>query len=623
MKLRINFPCVYDNQPWILKKFISSEKVIIEHQNEKYIKTVHPEQIVQEIESGLQNRQLEQISDQEWEEAQRRFSILRLLDTSLDSVQEKSVEVIIAEVAEANNISSRTLYRWKKLYDSSGLISSLAPLKSSGGRGKGRVDLSIERLMREVIHDFHFQSLNPKVSKSYRELKKRCKKLNVASPSQNTFRSRINLLTRQESLEKRKGKAETKQLTQPIPGSYPQVQSPLEVIQIDHTLLDIIVVNENRKPIGRPWITLAIDIYSRMVTGFYISFDSPGTLGTGICIANSILSKEQTCMKYGLKSEWPVEGIMSNIHSDNAPEFKSKAIRMACQEYGINLLYRAKGNTHWGGHIERLLGNFLHEIHLIPGTTFSNTKSRREYDSEKESILTLAELEEWLHVFIVDIYHQSIHSSLGVSPITKYYEGILSSENELPSGIGEYNFDPVKLKIDFLPSVERTIQRTGVVIDHLRYYADILSPYIYFSRSSQNLHLPKLRSAEKYLFKRDPRDLSCIYFLDPHQNEYFPIFLANKTRPKLSLWEHREALKSLKEKGKLSIATEDAIFEALEKLDKIVAGAKTEKRKAKSEDRKKKTLTYLSDRNRPDKQIEDNTEPDFDNITIFNHSTKL
>ena len=39
------------------------------------------------------------------------------------------------------------------------------------------------------------------------------------------------------------------------------MNEPLELMQIDHTLADVIVVDEiDREPIGRPWLTLAIDV---------------------------------------------------------------------------------------------------------------------------------------------------------------------------------------------------------------------------------------------------------------------------------------------------------------------------------------------------------------------------
>jgi putative transposase len=54
---------------------------------------------------------------------------------------------------------------------------------------------------------------------------------------------------------------------------------PLDLMQIDHTLVDVIIVDEeDRLPIGRPWLTLAIDIASRAVAGFTVSLDPPSTV---------------------------------------------------------------------------------------------------------------------------------------------------------------------------------------------------------------------------------------------------------------------------------------------------------------------------------------------------------
>jgi hypothetical protein len=50
--------------------------------------------------------------------------------------------------------------------------------------------------------------------------------------------------------------------------------SALEAVQIDLTLVDVVVVDElERRPLRRPWLTLVIDVASRMVTGFYVSLD--------------------------------------------------------------------------------------------------------------------------------------------------------------------------------------------------------------------------------------------------------------------------------------------------------------------------------------------------------------
>jgi putative transposase len=62
-------------------------------------------------------------------------------------------------------------------------------------------------------------------------------------------------------------------------------ERPNEVWQIDHTIVDLIVVDEEtRLPIGRPYLTIAVDIYTRMVAGFHLSLDAPSSASVGLCL---------------------------------------------------------------------------------------------------------------------------------------------------------------------------------------------------------------------------------------------------------------------------------------------------------------------------------------------------
>ena len=156
-----------------------------------------------------------------------------------------------------------------------------------------------------------------------------------------------------------------------------------------------------------------------MVVGFYISFDPPDALSVGLCIANGILPKEKWLARFDITTPWPCWGIPRVIHADNAKVFRGNMLKRACEEHGIDLQWGPVATPHWGGHIERLLGTFLREIHELPGTTKSNPKERGEYDSEKGAAMTLSEFEKWLVTFIVEVYHQRVHSSLKMSPIRK------------------------------------------------------------------------------------------------------------------------------------------------------------------------------------------------------------
>jgi putative transposase len=71
-------------------------------------------------------------------------------------------------------------------------------------------------------------------------------------------------------------------------------------------------------------------------------------------LTRAALSKAPWLAKIEADAEWPMRGIPRVLHLDNAAEFKSRALRSGCREYGIDLMYRPVGRPHFGGHIERL-----------------------------------------------------------------------------------------------------------------------------------------------------------------------------------------------------------------------------------------------------------------------------
>lgn len=295
---------------------------------------------------------------------------------------------IIENVARNSNVSIPTIYRWLKLYDETGLVSSLSGRKRTGGVGKSRLMKIQEEIINDKIHTIYLNKARRSIKKTIIEVQLACDELGIQSPHPNTIRNRIKNISEEEKVRKRLDLQEAKYKFEPHKGHFPDADYPLSVVQIDHTLVDIILVDEEfRKPYRRPWITIAIDVYSRMVVGFYLSYETPGALGAGICVANAILPKEIWLEKIGVKALWPCWGIMDTIHVDNAEEFHGNMLKIACQNYGINKQFRPIGSPHWGDHIERLMGTFAKQIHNLPGTTFSSETERMSYESEKKRFI--------------------------------------------------------------------------------------------------------------------------------------------------------------------------------------------------------------------------------------------
>lgn len=517
---------------------------------------------------------LAEITEQDWQRARERFAIIEPLLDDPDCTRAK-----VEARAESVGRHPATLYRWWQLYRRNERLSALVPTKRGVHPGQQRLDPEVESLLAATITEVYLNDQKRSIPYTYNEVVRRCRNAGLKRPHIYTVRSRIKALSDQETLRHRQGSKAARDKYAPIRGTFPDANWPLATVQIDHTPIDLILVDDlHRRPVGRPWITLAIDVFSRMVAGFYVSFDRPGAMAVGLCLAHAILPKDAWLAQHDIATPWPVWGVMDTVHADNGKEFRGTMLKKACEEYDINLHWRPVSRPHFGGHIERLLGTLNHEIHNLPGSTFSNPQERGQYDSEQRAALTLSEFERWLSILIVEVYHQRLHSELGATPLHKYEEGICGAHDRPGRGLPDRLLDETRLRLDLMPYEERTVQAHGVVIDAIQYYDDVLRPWIHAKDPSDTTGKRK----RKFIVRRDPRNISRVYFYDPELKQYFELPYRNTAHPAMSVWELREVRRQLKAEGRQSV-NEDMIFDAFNRLRALEAEAIRETKKARRE----------------------------------------
>ncbi|MEQ8239465.1 MAG: DDE-type integrase/transposase/recombinase [Cyclobacteriaceae bacterium] len=602
--LEIGTSVVFNKHRYKIVKLISLEQVLAERDFDKEILKL-PISKLTPWNPNKEESVIDLISDKDWEIANNRLKIIEPLLSGKNKLR------IITKLEKEHKIHRSTIYRWLGKYESSYMLSSLVPNKRLGGKGKSRLNSQEEELLNKIIEQSFLTSQKLNVSKLYIEIKLAFEANNLKVPHENTVRNRIKNYSEKDLLKSRYGNQAARDKFAPIRDSY-NADHPLSVVQIDHTLLDIILVDpDTRKPIGRPWLTVAIDVYSRVVSGFYLSYDPPSAMSVGLCLAMSILPKEKVLLKHDIDTEWPCWGLMKTVHADNGKDFRSKMLIRACEDYGINIQWRPVRTPHWGGHIERLIGTIVQEIHSLPGTTFSKKEDRKNYNSEKKAVFSLNELEKYLTIFITKIYHNRKHHGTGYSPLFLYKEGILGSSKQSGFGLPIKITDEEKLSRDFMPYFERSVQNYGVKIDKITYYHDVLRRWI-------NSNEPGSKSIKrKFIFRRDPRDISIVYFLDPETEKYFPIPCKNISRPNISIWEFRESIKILKAKGEKSI-DEDAIFSAYKELEELKENVHSKSRMIKRKKLTKEGRINIHDSSKDIDLIYDDVELDdikpFDDI---------
>lgn len=153
-------------------------------------------------------------------------------------------------------------------------------------------------------------------------------------------------------------------------------------------------------------------------------------------------------------------------------------------------------------------------------------------------------------------------------PVAKWQEGILGTKKTPGIGLPARITDEQRLKLDLMPFETRTVQQYGIVWDHIEYQHDVLRRWI----NAPDPDNPRLK--RKFLCRRDPRDISTIWFYDPEVQQYYAIPYRNTSHPAISLWELREAERIAMQDRPSVPVDEQLIFDAYDKMQRIEDEAK-------------------------------------------------
>jgi putative transposase len=486
------------------------------------------------------------VSEAAWREAQRRAEVIRPL-----AERESRPRHLVQAAAAALGLSERQTYTLlRRCREAGGDLTALVPGTSSGGRNKPRVPPASEAALHRVARELYLTPQKPTAARVAREVIGRCTAEKLPAPSASTVRRRLKALPPADRRRRGEGHPEIA----PVHGHAPPSWHPLDLVQVDHTPVDLILVDPlDREPIGRPWLTVAIDTYSRCIAGFHVTLEAPSATSVGLCLTHAAMDKAPWLALRGVEADWPVAGKPRRVGVDNGPEFHSAAFERGCAQHGIGIEWRPPGRPQFGGVVERVIGTLMELVHALPGTTFSNVGQRGSYDSDKAACLTLDELERWLAVTVAKYYHLRPHEGLdGQMPLRRWQDGVVALAAE--GGAIPVPRDARAYLVDFLPVLQRSLQRDGITVDHLTYFSSALRAWI----TARNRPDP-------LLLRRDPRDLSRVFVLDPVDGGYLEVPTRDLSRPAISLWEHRLARRRLRARHRGEV-DEAGLYAAVEEM---------------------------------------------------------
>ncbi|WP_286828792.1 MULTISPECIES: Mu transposase C-terminal domain-containing protein [Kordiimonas] len=348
------------------------------------------------------------------------------------------------------------------------------PPKKQPGVINGRLPLVVEQIIKQCIEEVYLgrrEGTGPK--DVYAEVETRCIEVGEDVPSESSIYRRIP--KNPKKVLAKAGKLKGPSTAWDAHPRHHFKRYPLQEVQLDHTMTNVMAdLREFGLGVRRPWLTVAIDIATRVIYGYYLSVRAPTSWNFMFAILSGMMPKKHLFESRGLSFDglkkaaetdlMPFDRLMEAVSMDNGSDLKSEHVRYACLKLGIHPNYRKIGSPFFGGHVERLIGTLMGRTKILPGTTFSNTVEKSDYDSEKEALLTIDELDTW---FLLDIlrYHHTKHRILGCTPLQKYEE--LKGEMP-PSALRQPSLS--RLRYACLPSKGLKIGKQGITLEHRTYW---------------------------------------------------------------------------------------------------------------------------------------------------------
>jgi putative transposase len=245
-----------------------------------------------------------------------------------------------------------------------------------------------------------------------------------------------------------------------------EAAKPNAIWQVDHAQLDIKLVRDDGS-VGKPWLTIVIDDYSRAVAGYYLGFEPPSSLRTTLALRQGIWRKGDP--------HWEICGIPELLYTDNGSDFRSKHLEQVAADLKMRLVFSTPGQPQGRGRIARFFRT-INDMFLCDLEGYTARTGRKPS-------LTLDSIEKQFHTFLLDVYHRRPSSEGKLSPKERWEQGGFLPR--MPDSIE-------RLDLLLIHEVRtRKVRSDGIHFHSFRYLSLTLAPYV----------------GEEVTIRFDPRDM--------------------------------------------------------------------------------------------------------------------
>lgn len=367
-------------------------------------------------------------------------------------------------------VPPRTFFRWLARYREAeaaygnGFVGLLPTSNNRGNRCAKLPELSRTTMQEHIGADYETLKQKTKYS-SWIQLKLACEEQGVCTPSYKTFCIGVRNRPAHEQTLKRKGRRASYQvesfhwdLTLKTPR---HGDRPFEVVHIDHTELDVECVAGSGQVLGRPWMTLLTDAFSRRVLAFYLTFDPPSY---------------RSCMMVLRECVRRFNRIPQILIVDGGREFSSVYFETLLARYECTKKTRPPAKARFGAICERMFGiantRFIHNLRGNTQITRNVRQITKSVDPKGFATWSLTELHKRLAEYLYEVHDAIRHPALGCTPREAYDSALISGGSRICRMVA-YNEEFLMLT---LPTTAKGAAKVtpsrGVKINHIYYWCE-------------------------------------------------------------------------------------------------------------------------------------------------------
>lgn len=289
--------------------------------------------------------------------------------------------------------------------------------------------------------------------------------------------------------------------------------------QIDSNVFDIYLISSMNRDliVGRPILHVVIDVYSRLIMGFNVSFESLNSYsGAMVALANSMSSKKEFASKYGVSiedEEWPY-CVPLRVMADRG-ELVGKQIENAIQGLGITIQNTPPYHADYKGIIESAFSVMNSRVKPFADGVVIKGKGNKERGEADYRLKANLSIEDFITIIIKCVlFHNKNHV------LTDYVLDDLMIEEgieKIPIQIWNHGLRHRKGKLRILPEEmilshlypidQASVTARGVLYKKILYASDYTLKNEWFQRA-------RIYGSWKVNICYDPRDLTCIYVMD-------------------------------------------------------------------------------------------------------------